>query len=170
MFALARAFAGRRRPAGPEEPFREGLRALDAGRADDALAAFTRAAEEAPDPRGRASALNKRALARLLSGDREGALADLAAALGDDPGCVAAIVNVGNLLLEDDALDEAIAHYEAALRRDERSALAHQNLAVALRRTGDRAGSVRHLRRAAQLERAAAWTTVWDAWRSRRRA
>jgi len=64
----------------------------------------------------------------------------------------AAITTIGNLLLEDGALDEAIAHYEYALLIDAEYAPAYHNLGVALHRSGRRVESVRMLRKATRLE------------------
>ncbi|HXP93648.1 MAG TPA: tetratricopeptide repeat protein [Candidatus Binatia bacterium] len=111
------------------------------------------------------SVLNDRAIEAIRAGQRESAVALLADALVLDERSVRTIVNVGNMLLEDGAVDEAIVHYEAALRLDDRYAPAHHNLGVALRRRGDRAASVRHLRRATRLE-----ITAWVSRRRRRRA
>jgi tetratricopeptide (TPR) repeat protein len=109
--------------------------------------------------------LNERAVEAIRAGDRAAAAALLARALALDERSVRTIVHVGNMLLEEGAVDEAIAHYEAALRLDDRYAPAHHNLGVALRRRGDRAASVRHLRRATRLE-----ITAWVNRRRRRRA
>jgi len=111
------------------------------------------------------SVLNDRVIEAIRAGQRESAVALLADALVLDERSVRTIVNVGNMLLEDGAVDEAIVHYEAALRLDDRYAPAHHNLGVALRRRGDRAASVRHLRRATRLE-----ITAWVSRRRRRRA
>jgi len=108
--------------------------------------------------------LNDRAIEAIRAGRRESAVALLAEALALDEQSVRTIVNVGNMLLEDGAVEEAIVHYEAALRLDDRYAPAHHNLGVALRRRGDRAASVRHLRRATRLE-----ITAWVSRRRRRR-
>jgi tetratricopeptide (TPR) repeat protein len=111
-----------------------------------------------------ADRLSRDGIEALRAGDRAGAIECFARALAEDGRCVRAIVSLGNMLLEDGAIDEAVAHYETALRLDDRCALAHHNLGVALRRRGDRAGSVRHLRRATWLE-----TTSWAVRRPRRR-
>jgi Flp pilus assembly protein TadD len=102
--------------------------------------------------------LNAQAVAAIRAGERERAVALLTEAIALEDRSSRTIVNVGNLLLEDGMIDDAIAHYEAALALDERYAPAHHNLGVALRRRGDRAGSVRHLRRATRLE-ITAWVT-----------
>jgi tetratricopeptide (TPR) repeat protein len=114
---------------------------------------------------GTVDVLNERAVAAIRAGEREAAVAFLARALEADGQSPRTIVNLGNMLLEDGVLDDAIAHYEAALLLDERYAPAHHNLGVALRRRGDRAASVRHLRRATRLE-----ITAWATRRRRRRA
>ncbi len=113
----------------------------------------------------RVDILNNRAIEAIRAGERASAAAFLAEALALDERSARTIVNVGNMLLEDGAIDEAIVHYEAALRLDDRYAPAHHNLGVALRRRGDRAASVRHLRRATRLE-----ITAWVSRRRRRRA
>jgi tetratricopeptide (TPR) repeat protein len=113
----------------------------------------------------RIDVLNERALEALRAGDRARAVGLLTEALMIDERSPRTIVNLGNMLLEDGAIEDAIAHYEAALRIDDRYAPAHHNLGVALRRRGDLAGSVRHLRRATWLE-----LRAWGYRRSRRRA
>jgi tetratricopeptide (TPR) repeat protein len=88
----------------------------------------------------------------LARGDRDGATGELAAALALDPACVPAIVNDGNLALEDGRIDDAIARFEAAIGLDPDYPEAHHNLGVALRRLGRRRDAVRALRRATMLE------------------
>jgi len=122
---------------------------MDQDRLDDAITLFTAAADSGDRP---ALALSKRGVCRVRAGDRTGAAHDFAAALGRDPKCVPALVNLGNLALEANMLEEALARYEAALKIDERSAAAHHNLGVVFRRMGRIADSVRELRRAAMLE------------------
>jgi tetratricopeptide (TPR) repeat protein len=100
----------------------------------------------------RALAENKRALAQLHGGDRAAAIAAFAAALEADSSCVPAIVNVGNLLLEDGIFDDAVAHYEAALRIDAEYSAAHLNLGIAYKRLGRHAAAVRAFRRAHRIE------------------
>ncbi|MGB8267207.1 MAG: tetratricopeptide repeat protein, partial [Candidatus Velthaea sp.] len=111
-----------------------------------------RALAEASTPAGCAAAHNKRGVALVAGGDREGAILAFLAALEAQPQHVPAIVNVGNLLLESGMLADAVEHYEAALRLDDRYAPAYQNLGVALRRQGRRAESVRALRTASRIE------------------
>jgi tetratricopeptide (TPR) repeat protein len=85
-------------------------------------------------------------------GERDRALRDFSEALAAVPRFAPALTNIGNLLLEEGVFDEAIAHYEAAIRADETYALAHLNLSVAYRKTGRRAAAVRELRLAHRLE------------------
>jgi Flp pilus assembly protein TadD len=55
-------------------------------------------------------------------------------------------VNLANALREIGDLDQARAHYEAALNIDPDHAEAHQGLAAALEECGDLAGATRHRR------------------------
>lgn len=136
----------------PSEPFARGVHALGRGRLDQADAAFTEALARAERPSERADALNKRAIVAIRRNDRETAVALLVAALEAEPRGVAAIVTIGNLLLEDGAVEDAIVHYEAALRIDDAYAPAYHNLGVALHRLGRRGEAVRNLRKATRLE------------------
>lgn len=108
---------------------------------DPALGAFERAVLE-----------NKRGVALVHLGRREEALAAFCAALEARPRFAPALANVGNLLLEDGDLEDAIVHYEAAILADDRYGIAHLNLAVAYKRCGRTADSVREMRRASRLE------------------
>ncbi len=148
LFARLRRFASRRPPA----PLAAGVAALERRRIDEALVHFARALEIAATDAERAAAHNKRGLAELARADRGAAIDAFASALAHEPRFVPAIVNVGNLLLEDGAIDEAIAHYEAALRIDDESAVAHLNLGIAYKRLGRRGDAVREFRRASRLE------------------
>lgn len=140
-------------PRAPAGPLQRGTRALRWGELDEAEACFGEALRAAADDRGRALALNKLALVALARGDRAGAQAQLDAALSTFAGCVPAIVNAGNLLLEEGDLDGAIARFEAAIALDPDYPEAHHNLGVAFRRAGRRSDAVRELRRATGLER-----------------
>jgi tetratricopeptide (TPR) repeat protein len=147
----------------PSDPFARGTRALNRGRLDEAEAAFDEALADALRAAGGAGApaiaaphvatvRNKRAIVAIRRGDRERAIAELILALEAEPRSPAAITTIGNLLLEDRAFDDAIAHYEHAILIDEAYAPAHHNLGVALHRTGRRGEAVRHLRKATRLE------------------
>jgi Tfp pilus assembly protein PilF len=59
--------------------------------------------------------------------------------------------------LEAGRLEEARTRYEAAIASDPEYPLAHHNLAVLLKRTGDIDGSVRELRLATKLEAGSLW-------------
>ena len=140
-------------PVAPAGPLERGSRALRAGDLAEAERCFSAALEEAADDRGRALAYNKRALVALARGDRAGAAAALDEALRASAACVPAIVNAGNLLLEDGDIAGAIVRFEAAIALDPDYPEAHHNLGVAYRRAGRRSDAVRELRRATGLER-----------------
>ncbi len=95
---------------------------------------------------------NKRAVLAVRRGDRDIAVAELVLALDAEPRSAAAITTVGNLLLEDGALDEAVVHYQYAILIDDAYAPAYHNLGVALHRGGRRGEAVRMLRKATRLE------------------
>ena len=116
---------------------------------ENAVELFTEAIAAGDRP---ALAMSKRGVCRVRTGDRTGAAHDFAGALERDPKCVPALVNLGNLALEANMLEEAQRRYEAALKIDDRSATAHHNLGIVLRRVGNIAESVRELRLAATLE------------------
>ncbi len=133
-------------------PLAAGVTALERGLFAEALAHFGVALSAAQTGGQRALVHNKCALAHLGRGDREAAVDALCAALLADDRCVPALVNVGNLLLEDGCVDDAVAHYEAALRIDDAYAAAHLNLGIAFKRSGRKADAVREFRRADRLE------------------
>jgi tetratricopeptide (TPR) repeat protein len=136
----------------PSYPFARGAYELDRGRLDRAEAAFAEALAESPPARDVAAILNKRAIIAIRRRDMVRAIEELIAALEADPRSVAAITTIGNLLLEDGAVDEAIAHYQYALIIDDAYAPAYHNLGVALHRSGRKAEAVRMLRKATRLE------------------
>ncbi len=136
----------------PSYPFARGAYELDRGRLDRAEAAFAEALAESPPARDVAAILNKRAIIAIRRHDMVRAIEELIAALEADPRSVAAITTIGNLLLEDGAVDEAIAHYQYALIIDDAYAPAYHNLGVALHRSGRKAEAVRMLRKATRLE------------------
>jgi tetratricopeptide (TPR) repeat protein len=98
-----------------------------------------------------AAAHNKRGVALVALARRDDALDAFCAALLSDERCAAALVNIGNLLLEDGHELDAVDYYESALRLDDAYAAAYGNLGVALRRLGRRPESVRALKTAARL-------------------
>jgi tetratricopeptide (TPR) repeat protein len=140
-------------PLAPAGPLERGARALRAGDLDEAERCFDEALAAAGADRDRALAHNKRALLALARGDRPAAPSALDEALRTFAACVPAIVNAGNLLLEDGDIDGAIARFEAAIVLDPDYPEAHHNLGVAYRRAGRRSDAVRELRRATGLER-----------------
>ena len=62
------------------------------------------------------------------------------------------MTTIGNLLLEEGAVAQAIAHYEYAILVEDDYAAAYHNLGVALHRRGRRGEAVRMLRKATRLE------------------
>ena len=145
---LRRVLPGR----APAEPLARGAYLLERGRLAAAEAAFAQALADAATPAETAAARNKRAIVAIRRGERELAVAELVCALEADPRGVAAIVTVGNLLLEDGDVDEAVAHYEYALLIDPDYGPAYHNLGVALHRRGRKSEAVRMLRKATRLE------------------
>jgi tetratricopeptide (TPR) repeat protein len=134
------------------DPFARGTRELDRGRLDAAEVTFREALGLATTAAGVAAVRNKLAVIAVRRLDRDAAVEQLILALEADPRCAAAITTLGNLLLESEAIDEAIVHYEAALRIDDRYAPAYHNLGVALHRSGRRGEAVRMLRQATRIE------------------
>ena len=139
---------------------------MEQNRFAEAIALFTAAIDADDRP---ALAMSKRGVCRVMSGDRIGAAHDFAGAIERDSKCVPALVNLGNLALEANMLEEARSKYEAALRIDASSAMAHHNLGVVLRREGKIGESVRELRLSASLEsRTSKLVERWKAfWRRR---
>lgn len=154
MFTFMQRFAWFRKDESPRDV---ALRALERGRFDHAEARLTEVLRDAHAPAERALLFNKRGVARVLCGRREDARADFCAALEAVPRYAPALTNIGNLLLEDGKLDEAIEQLRAAIRADDEYALAHRNLGVAYRRAGRLGDAVRELRRAQRLEGAVFW-------------
>ncbi|WP_317996376.1 tetratricopeptide repeat protein [Vulcanimicrobium alpinum] len=137
------------REAGPLDL---GTRLIQRDRLDEAAAAFAEALAAAERPSDVARARNKLAIVAIRRGDRETAIAELIAAAEADPRSPAAITTLGNLLLEDGAIDEAIIHYEYAIMVDVDYAPAYHNFGVALHRSGRKREAVRMLRKATRLE------------------
>jgi tetratricopeptide (TPR) repeat protein len=144
--------AGARAAEQPQPAFERGLAELSAGRPDEALAAFGEALEACAAGEERARIENKRGVAlvalRRLAHAREA----FEAALAARPGCAPALVNLGNLLLEEGRTAEAIEFYERALAADADYAPAYFNFGIACKRSGRRAEAVRHFRTATRLE------------------
>ncbi|MGH7714992.1 MAG: tetratricopeptide repeat protein [Vulcanimicrobiaceae bacterium] len=153
MFALRRMLAHFRfaRPLA-KDPFERAIAELEKGDPAAAVTGFTAMLQGASSSDECARIYNKRGVALVRLGERERALRDFAEALGAVPRFAPALANIGNLLLEEGVFDDAIMHYEAAIRADETYAIAHLNLSVAYRKTGQRAAAVRELRLAHRLE------------------
>ncbi|HEY0797697.1 MAG TPA: tetratricopeptide repeat protein [Candidatus Baltobacteraceae bacterium] len=156
MFAvrglLTGLFGSRRRHQPSNDDYGRGLAALERGDLEAACRAFEAALAAAGTARARAQAFNKRGVAHARAGRHPQARTDFEAALESEPRFAPALVNVGNLFLEEGRLPEAIASYEAATRSDDRYAPAYANLGVAYRRLGRYGDAVRALRRATVLE------------------
>jgi len=151
MFDVRSVFAALKPKAGPTTAFERGVVALDAGDHAGAVREFEAALAEGGDDATSAAAHNKRGVACIALGRRLDALDAFCAALTRDERCAPALVNLGNLLLEDGHALDAIDHYDAAIRADENYPAAYRNLGIALRRVGRRSESVRALRSADRL-------------------
>lgn len=152
MFDVRTLFAALRpKPAG-FGAFERGLAAADSGRWEEALGEFAAAEAVATEAGAVAAAANKRGVTLVALRRRDEALAAFCDALAADEGCAPALVNIGNLLLEDGHPADAVDYYEAAIRADERYHVAYRNLGVALKGLGRPAEAVRALRSAARLE------------------
>jgi superkiller protein 3 len=151
LFAV-RSFWASLRVSTPRGELARGLRAIEAGRFEEAEAPLRAALDEASDGPARALVYNKLGVAYVAARRRDEALGAFAEALDCDPACAPALTNIGTLLLEDGHVDDAIDHYDAAIVADDRYALAYRNLGIALRRAGRRDASVSALRKADRLE------------------
>jgi tetratricopeptide (TPR) repeat protein len=142
-------FAGPRRAL---TPYERALSALETGEYAVALDECGTALSEAVDDAARADALNKRGVALIGLGRRDDALTAFCEALDFSEKHAPALVNVGNLLLEDGNLEDAVDYYQAAMRADPAYPLAYRNLSVASKRLGRPGEAVRYLRVADRLE------------------
>jgi tetratricopeptide (TPR) repeat protein len=151
MFDVRRLFAALGRKPGPQNAFERGVVALDAGDHAGAEREFEAALADAPDNAARAITHNKRGVALIALGERSAALDAFSAALDFDERCAPALVNVGNMLLEDDHALDAIDYYAAAVLADATYPPAQRSLGIALKRLGRRSEAVRALRLADRL-------------------
>jgi tetratricopeptide (TPR) repeat protein len=152
-----------------EDPrFACALAALDRRDFSTAAAALGALLESADAPHERAFLLNKRGVARIGLEQRELARSDFSAALAASDGFAPALTNLGNLALESDDLEAAIALYERALANDAEYAIAYLNLGVAYKRAGRLDKAVRALRQAQRLEQRARASNAWTSWRPAR--
>jgi len=132
-------------------PFQHAVRLLDTGAYAQAELELSTLLEGAAGVE-RAAILNKRGISRVRQDRRQEGRADFAAALQIDAKYAPSLVNVGNLLLEDGRLEEAIEQYEEALRSDDDYAVAHMNLSAAYKKAGRHDDAVREFRRAGRVE------------------
>ena len=150
MFNLGRFLAPWRRK--PLTPYELALRDLARGEYAEALCRLDALLEdETLTPHDRAAHLNKRGVALVSLHRRDEALRAFEDALISSPRYAPALVNIGNLHLESGEVEPAVARYQAAIAADDRYGPAHHNLAVAYKRMGRTADSVRELRRAGKL-------------------
>lgn len=154
LLAVFRRGPGRRggfeaRPAAGSA-YERGVRDLALGDPAAALAHFDAALADGPAPR--AGIANKRGVALVALGRRAEALAAFGDALDADERCAPALANLGNLLLEDGHVHDAIDYYRAALACDDGYAPAYRNLGIALKRLGRRGEAVRAFRAAVRRE------------------
>lgn len=137
---------------GKQTRFEAGVKDMERGNYTDAIFRFTEAIENEDRV---AAAFSKRGVCHIHLDERELAARDFVRAIEIDVRCLSAIVNLGNMALEDERIDDAIAKYEAALKIDPDYAMAHHNLGVAYRKQGKFAESVRELRAGARLQQKA---------------
>jgi tetratricopeptide (TPR) repeat protein len=140
-----------------KDPFACVLRKLDRGDFAAAETALSDLLDGVPAARDRAFLLNKRGVARIGLQRFEAARADFAAALEASPAYPPALTNLGNLLLEEGAIDAAIVRYESAVAADPDYGIAYLNLGVAYKRAGRIGEAVRAMRRAHRLNAAGFW-------------
>lgn len=150
MFTLRGLLAPfRRTPLGPYETALRALARGDYSEALERLDALLSAGQLGTERH--TEALNKRGVALIgLQRHAEAAHA-FEDALRLKPRYVPALVNIGNIHLEAGEIEIAVSKYEAAIASDDSYSPAHHNLAVAYKRLGRTADSVRELRRAHKL-------------------
>lgn len=153
MFDVRRWFAAKVRKRPPLDEFDRAAALTDAGNPSAALAALERLLDAPAVPaERRAFAQNKRGVALMALGRRDESLEAFCAALIALENYAPALVNVGNMLLEDGDVEDAVEYYRAGIRSDATYPGAHLNLGVALKRIGRSGEAVRHLRKAIRLE------------------
>ena len=130
----------------------KGLKALAAGDAQQAIEAFKRAVQAAPQS---AEAHNHLGVALDKAGDPEGAITEFRKAISLQLQNAAAYNNVGDLLAKQGNIDAAIDELERAVALKADLAEAHYNLALVLLQKGDRERSRTEFERARELGHAA---------------
>ncbi len=130
-----------------------GIALLRRGDYDDAIAATTRGVELDPDGFGAEAHLNL-AKAHLLKKDHAAAILAYQSALQVAPEeCGPQVyLSLGHAQLTLDRVDEAIDSFRHAIRLDSRQAVAHYNLAEALKRKGDAHSARASYRQAIELD------------------
>ncbi len=141
-----------RRRRDPRTPFDLALAALERGEAEDAYRRLCDLLAQETPVVNRAALHNKRGVALVMMDRKAEALGDFRAALELQPAFSAALVNLGNMYLEEGDIEEAILQYLAAVRADDTYALAHFNLGAAYKKLGRHAEAVREWRTATRLE------------------
>jgi tetratricopeptide (TPR) repeat protein len=146
--------AAEERPESAETQEALGAAALALGRPEQAAAAFRQALALQPDERFRghlAVALRGLARQRRGQGDALSALTALREATQAAPHDADAWAERADLAFEQGRLDEASEAYARRVELRPDDAASHNNLAVVLFRSGDRAGARRHLQAARRL-------------------
>lgn len=93
----------------------------------------------------------QRGTAHIFAGRLDEARASFERSIAVDPQHYRALTNLGNVALEEQRTDDAIAFYQQALKVNDNFANAHHNLGVAYRRKGQLGLSVRELKAAQRL-------------------
>ena len=153
MFDVRRWFAAKVMKRPPPDDFDRAAALTDVGNPSQALAGLE---ELLGDPsvsaERRAFAHNKRGVALMALGRPDESLSAFCAALVALENYAPTLVNIGNMLLEDGDVEDAVEYYRAAIRSDANYPGAYLNLGVALKRLGRSGEAVRHLRKAIRLE------------------
>ena len=136
----------------PRSALDAALRDLAHGKPERALTALESLLKNETRTEARAEIANKRGVALVALHRRDEARAAFESALDLLPGFAQALVNLGNLELEADRVELAIAYYERAIESDPQHASAHRHLALAFRRSGRTAEALAAFSRARRLE------------------
>lgn len=121
---------------------------LNQGRFEDARAAYVRLRERYP---GHPELYNGEGICLARLGRPEAAHMCFQEALGLRPDYVPALINLGNLLVEDGQPETALAYFRRALARDPDAWRAYQGMAAAWRRLGHPGEAAGNLRQAERL-------------------
>jgi tetratricopeptide (TPR) repeat protein len=162
MFAFLRRFAwfGSGGTNGAPDAYQalrlQAFRAIERGefeRAEELLSHLLASKSEKLGQLERATLHNKRGVARISRGSRDTAREDFDTAVTVMGNFAPALTNLGNMLLEEERVEEAIAYYERALQADDAYAGAYRNLGIAYKRQGRTGEAVRAFRRADRPKR-----------------